>query len=134
MKKLILPAIFVTMSLLLSSCGLHLGLSSLLGKKSPSSASAQSVKVTRTPSTASAISINNGKFRPKNVSVKVGTTITWTNNDDTQQTVTSDKPGVFDSGPLAPGATWKFTFTQAGLFPYHSNGTSGSYGSVTVTP
>jgi plastocyanin len=81
-----------------------------------------------------AISINNGKFRPKNDSVKVGTTVTWTNNDDTPQSVTSDTPGLFDSGVLAPGAKFQYTFAKAGSFPYHSTGTAGNYGSITVTP
>lgn len=137
MKKLTLLPIFIALSLLLSSCSLHLGLSSLLGKSSNASGTsgAKTVKATHTPpSNVSAISINNGKFRPKNVSVKVGTTLTWTNNDDTPQSVTSDTPGIFDSGSLAPGATFQYTFSKEGVFPYHSTGTSGSYGAVTVTP
>jgi plastocyanin len=82
----------------------------------------------------SSISIVNGKFRPKNVTVKAGATLTWTNNSDKPESITSDSPGMFDSGPLAPGATWKYTFSQAGTFPYHSTGTSSTFGSVTVTP
>jgi hypothetical protein len=34
---------------------------------------------------------------------------------------------------LAPGATWKYTFDKAGVFPYHSTGTGNIFGSVTVT-
>ena len=135
MKRLILAPIFISMALLLSSCSMHLGLSGLLGNGGSGTPGAKTVKATHTPPTnVTAISINNGKFRPKNVSIKVGTTLTWTNNDDTQQSVTSDTPGIFDSGPLAPGATFQYTFSQAGVFPYHSTGTSGSYGSITVTP
>jgi plastocyanin len=137
MKKLTLLSFFIALSLVLSSCSLHLGLSSLLGKGSNASGTlgAKTIKATHTPpSNVSAISINNGKFRPKNVSVKTGTTLTWTNNDDTPQTVTSDAPGVFDSGPIAPGATFQYTFSKDGVFPYHSTGTSGSYGTITVAP
>ena len=137
MKRIILLPIFISLSLLLSSCSLHLGLSGLLGKGTASSGTpaAKTIKATHTPpGPVSGISINNGKFRPKNVSVKVGTMLTWTNNDSTAQSVTSDTPGVFDSGSLAPGATWQFTFSKAGVFPYHSTGVAGSYGSVTVTP
>ena len=135
MKRLTLLPIFVGLALLLSSCSLHLGLSGLLGKSSNGTPAAKTIKATHTPpSNVSAININNGKFRPKNVSIKVGSTLTWTNNDSTQQSVTSDTPGLFDSGLLAPGATFKYTFSKAGVFPYHSTGTSGSYGAVTVTP
>ncbi len=95
---------------------------------------AAAVKATHAPpAPVTAISIKNGKFRPKNVTVKIGTTLTWTNNDDVQESVTSDTPGVFDSGLLAPGATWKYTFDQPGIFPYHSTGQDGVFGSVTVT-
>ena len=137
MKKIIVPTIFIVTALLLSSCSLHLGLSGLLGKSTNSSGTpgAKTIKATHTaPSNVSAININNGKFRPKNVSVKVGATLTWTNNDSAQQSVTSDAPGVFDSGLLATGATFQYTFSKVGVFPYHSTGTGGGFGSVTVTP
>ncbi len=142
MKKFTLLSIFLVMSLLLSSCSMHLGLSKLLGggssNKTPSSGTT-TAKSTKAASSASsgnvtAISIKGGKFRPKNVSIKVGTTLTWTNNDTGNESVTSDAPGVFDSGSLAPNATWKYTFSTAGTFPYHSTGTSSMFGSVTVTP
>lgn len=130
MKRILLVPLVLALSLLLSSCSMHLGLSKLVG-----GGSANTVKATRTPpAPVSAITIVNGKFRPKNASVKVGATLTWTNNSDKLESVTSDSPGVFDSGPLAPGATWKYTFSKAGTFPYHSTGTNSMYGSVTVTP
>jgi plastocyanin len=135
MKRLTSLSIFIALALLLSSCSLHLGLSGLLGNKSNGTPAAKTIKATHTaPSNISTISINNGKFRPKNVTVKVGTALTWTNNDSSPQSVTSDAPGVFDSGSLAPGATFSYTFSASGVFPYHSTGVSGSYGSVTVTP
>ena len=135
MNRITLLSVFAGAALLLSSCSMHLGLSGLLGNKTSSTPGASTVKATHTPpSPVSAINITNGKFHPKNVSVKLGTTLTWTNADDAPQSVTSDAPGVFDSGPLAPGATWSWTFSTAGSFPYHSTGVSGSYGSVTVTP
>jgi plastocyanin len=128
-------SIFIALTLLLSSCSMHLGLSNLLGSKASGTPGAKTVKATHTaPSNLSGISINNGKFRPKNVTVKVGTSLTWTNNDDSPQSVTSDVPGVFDSGALAPSATFSYTFSTAGVFPYHSTGVAGSYGSVTVIP
>ncbi len=41
--------------------------------------------------------------------------------------------GVFDSGPINAGATFQFTFSQAGTFTYHSTSDSGWTGTVTVT-
>lgn len=65
-------------------------------------------------------------FDPNTVTVKVGETVTWTNGDTTMHTVTSgtsannvgSPDGTFDSGFLAEGAAWSYTFTSAGEFPY----------------
>ena len=51
------------------------------------------------------------------MTIRVGTTVTWTNKDDGEHTVTSDD-GVFN-GSVTDGATFSFTFTEAGEFPYH---------------
>ncbi len=136
MKRIGLISIAIAVSLVLSSCSMHLGLSKLLkgGSSSngtPAASSSSAPKVSGTP--VSAISIKGGKYRPKNVTIKVGSTLTWTNNDDVPETVTSDTPGLFDSGQIAPNATWSYTFTKAGVFPYHCTGKTGAYGTVTVT-
>ena len=51
------------------------------------------------------------------LTIPVGTTVTWTNDDDQIHTVT-DAAGAFDSGFLDPGATWSYTFEEAGDFEY----------------
>ena len=54
----------------------------------------------------------------KNVlTVKVGTTVTWANDDNQLHTVTA-ADGSFDSGFLEPGASFSHTFTDAGDFEY----------------
>ena len=136
MKRSYLFSIVIVPAILLSACSTHLGLSRLLGGGSGSSASGStSAKPARTPSAeANSVLIANGHFRPKNLTVKAGTNLTWTNNDSTPQSVTSDAPGVFDSGPINPGATFAYTFAQAGVLPYHSTTAYAVYGSITVTP
>jgi plastocyanin len=49
--------------------------------------------------------------------VPVGTTVTWVNNDSVPHTATSDT-GVWDSGTLAPGQSFSFTFNTPGTFSY----------------
>ena len=44
--------------------------------------------------------------------------VTWVNDDDKPHTITSDS-GDFDSGPIGPGETWSWTFTQPGAYEYH---------------
>jgi plastocyanin len=72
-------------------------------------------------------------FNPVSLTVKVGTTVTWTNEDDAIHTVTSDT-GVFESGDLAKGDTFTYTFTQAGVFSYHCEPHKQNMtGTITVT-
>ena len=69
---------------------------------------------------ARAVAIKDFSFQPASISVAVGSTVTWTNNDTTGHTVTADD-GSFDSGTVAPGATFSHTFDTAGTFTYHCN-------------
>jgi plastocyanin len=135
-KRLSTLSLFIVTALLLSSCSLHLGLSKILGGgSSTSTPGASTVKATHTaPANPDALSIAKGKYRPKNLTVKVGTTLTWSNDDSVPQSVTSDAPGLFDSGLLNPGGTFSYTFSKAGTFPYHSTATKDAFGSITVTP
>jgi plastocyanin len=64
------------------------------------------------------VSIANFAFDPVTLSIKTGTTVTWTNNDTVAHNVLSDD-GSWGSSSLAKGATFTYTFTQAGTFPYH---------------
>jgi plastocyanin len=76
--------------------------------------------------TAAAAVIKDFAFTPQTITVKAGTTVTWTNQDSVQHTVTSaDAIGVnanvtsdFDSGLLGQGQTFSFTFTKAGTYFY----------------
>lgn len=51
------------------------------------------------------------------IEVPAGTTVTWTNNDSAPHTVTGD--GGLQSGKMDSGATYSFTFEEAGTFNYH---------------
>ena len=141
MKKITFGSLLVIVALLLSSCQFHTGLGSLLGGNKSSSGSSASgsptkhVKATHTPPSPKAgnlVTITSAGYKPDTMQVKVGDTVTWSNNDVAAHTVTSDTAGVFDSGSIAQGATFKFTFTQAGTFTYHSTSDSGWKGTITV--
>ena len=51
------------------------------------------------------------------ITVKAGTTITWTNDDAMMHTVTA-VDGSFDSGFMEEGDTWSYTFDTVGEFEY----------------
>ena len=69
------------------------------------------------PSTAAAVQIANFTFKAQVLTVKPGTTVTWTNADDIPHTVTSNA-GVFKSKVLDSGDKFSFTFAKAGQFGY----------------
>ncbi len=62
------------------------------------------------------VEIRGMQFVPATVQVHVGDHVTWTNKDLVPHTVTA-KP-MFDSGPVAPNATWSFTVTKPGEIDY----------------
>ena len=84
-----------------------------------------------------AVSISNFAFDPSPLTVKVGSTVTWTNNDNASHNVVADD-GSFKSDTLAKGATFSFTFTKAGTYQYYCSFHGGPNGQgmssvVTVT-
>ncbi|HEX7693687.1 MAG TPA: cupredoxin family copper-binding protein [Sphingomonas sp.] len=78
-----------------------------------------------------AVHISNFTFGPKAVTVKVGQTITWTNDDDIPHTVVAaDKS--FRSKVLDTGQSFSFTFTKPGQIAYFCSLHPMMTGKVTV--
>lgn len=55
---------------------------------------------------------------PTSVTIKAGESVTWTNKDGFAHHLVGDN-GEFDSGDMAGGATFTFTFKTAGTVTYH---------------
>ena len=71
------------------------------------------------PSPASAqITIDNFTFGPQELTIPVGTTVTWTNRDDIPHTVVSTD-GVFKSKVRDTDETFSFTFAKPGSYSYY---------------
>lgn len=92
-----------------------------------------SVTTASTEVPATAIDIKGFMFQPNPVHIAVGTTVTWTNQDEILHTVTAGTrtyddqhlqkeitpgPPGFDFPLDGKGKTATFTFTQAGTFSY----------------
>ena len=66
------------------------------------------------------VTIVDYAFSPASITVHVGDTITWTNQDTAPHTVTSSSgPAKLDSPQLEKGQSWSFTFTKAGDYEYY---------------
>jgi plastocyanin len=94
------------------------------GGASSGSTSTPSV-ATSAGGSAAAVTIQNFAFIPQTLTVKAGTTVTWTNKDSAPHTVTSadgistsaNTTSLFD-GSVTAGATFSYTFTKAGTYYY----------------
>jgi plastocyanin len=79
---------------------------------------------------ANAVTMQLIVFKPETLTVAPGATVTWTQSDPGVHTVTSGAveqggggvstvpDGRFDSGELATGETFTFTFDQPGTYSY----------------
>ncbi len=95
------------------------------------------------------VALQTFAFAPRELTIDSGTTVTWTNEDDILHTVTSGigqeqgvpgvsknkdaKPdGLFDQEMDAVGATFSFTFDEAGTYDYFCAIHPGMTGQVIV--
>lgn len=71
------------------------------------------------PVAGTKVAIKNFAFAPANLTVKPGTTVTWTNQDTDAHTVTSHNAGgPLRSPALGTGKNYSYTFTKAGSYAY----------------
>ncbi|MFA5247128.1 MAG: plastocyanin/azurin family copper-binding protein [Candidatus Micrarchaeia archaeon] len=116
-------AVLAIAAIFLAGCTSYSGSNSPTAIPSPSGAVQQ-------PGPAS-VSISNFAFSPASLAVSKGTTVTWANGDSVPHTVASDS-GVFNSGSIASGSAFSYTFNNEGSFSYHCGIHSGMTGKVVV--
>jgi plastocyanin len=71
-------------------------------------------------------------FKPAEITIKAGDTVTWTNEDSVGHDVTGDDFKSGDAGGLAQGDTFEHTFDKAGTFDYVCTVHPGMEGTVKV--
>ena len=92
-----------------------------------------------------ASTLGAGAFSPATFSESFGTraTVIWVNADRTSNGYGSttgtthhlvSDTGVFDSGSLAPGRAYSFTFAGNGTYTYHCSIHPTMVGTITITP
>jgi nitrite reductase (NO-forming) len=105
---------------------------------------------TQSSSNSTVVMIENFAYDPADLTVPVGTTVTWVNQDSVGHTVTEGNPSspkpanlrVFDSSGealtgkvalIGPGQSWNFTFTTSGTYEYYCIVHPYMLGQITVT-
>lgn len=62
------------------------------------------------------VSIDAVAYVPQTLTVHQGDTVRWVNKDPFPHTVTAK--GVFDSGSIAAGGSWRFVARKPGVYDY----------------
>jgi plastocyanin len=102
------------------------------------SPSAPSTGPTSAPAGSTSVNIPTGAstqtttaFGQNPLTIAVGTTISWLNDDNTTHDTVADG-GQWSSGNLTPGGRFNFTFTSAGRFTYHCQIHPNMVGTIVV--
>jgi plastocyanin len=73
-------------------------------------------------------------YEPRVLTVKIGTTVTWTNTGAVVHTVTAADRKTFDSKEIRPKARFSWTFPSAGTFAYICTYHPWMKGTIVVEP
>ena len=79
-----------------------------------------------------AVHITNFTFNPGQITIKAGTTVTWTNDDDIPHSII-EKVHRFHSPPLDTGDTYSMTFKDPGEVDYFCGFHAMMQGKIIVT-
>ena len=88
---------------------------------------------TATPVATNAITIDNFAFAPMAITVKAGTTVTWTNHDEEPHSVVSSDEPMRSPTLAGPNNTVTHTFTKPGRYNFNCGIHPFMHGTVEVT-
>ena len=81
------------------------------------------------------VQIKDYKYTPAQLTVKVGTTVKWTNREKrTTHSILFTGPGGFESERMFPDESWQRTFDKPGSYPYSCGPHPEMKGLVDVKP
>jgi plastocyanin len=79
---------------------------------------AAGVLFARAEATPGTVFIDNFIFNPKGLTVKAGTTVTWTNRDDIVHGIAASNNAFKKSPAMDTDDSYSFTFTTPGTYQY----------------
>jgi amicyanin len=102
------------------------------GMQSPPASASATTADSPAPQGGTAVAITDFKFNPATLTVPVGSTITWTNQDEEPHTIAA-KDGSFHSPGMDTHGAYSFTFTTPGSYDYICSIHPFMTGTVVVT-
>jgi len=106
--------------------------SAMPGMQSPPASVSATAPDSPAPQGGTAISVSDFKFNPATLTIPVGTTVIWTNQDEEPHTIAA-KDGSFHSPGMDTHGTYSFTFTAPGSYDYICSIHPFMTGTVVVT-
>jgi plastocyanin len=90
---------------------------------------------TEAPGAQASVGLLDSRFDPTDIEIAAGGTVTFTNNDPFNHTITSatDSPIEFDSGAIGQDATFEQTFDTPGTYAYFCQIHPTMRGTITVS-
>jgi plastocyanin len=85
------------------------------------------------PVATAAVTIDNFAFTPAAITVKAGTAVTWTNNDEEPHSVVSSEEPMRSPTLAGKGNTFSHTFSRPGRYNYNCGIHPFMHGTVEVT-
>jgi plastocyanin len=100
--------------------GVFFGATNLAAPANEPGAPTSAAPTTAPAAKTATVEIDNFNFKPNELTVKVGATVTWTNHDDVPHTATvKGKSPLFDSKMLDTDEQFSFTFKSPGSYSYY---------------
>jgi len=125
MKKTIIGlSVFMVLSVILAACSTT--------APAASSATVESKPGAVSASDSANVEMKGFAFSPKELTVKVGTKVTWTNMDSAGHDVKATD-GSWGSGTLTNGQTFSMVFDKEGTYAYVCTFHPGMTGTIIVT-
>lgn len=123
-RTVLITSLILILALLAAGCS--------SGGQAQQTPQTQATQVPQTGGSEQEIKIASFAFDPATLTIPVGTTVKWTNQDSADHTVTADDQS-FDSGQLAQGKSFSFTFTKEGTYTYKCANHTSMVGKIVVT-
>jgi plastocyanin len=122
------PAVLAVLAVTVAGCGSGSAPDEPTDTPGESSAPAAAAE----PGDGVAVAMEGLRFGPKDVTVKVGQGVTWTNREEIAHNVVAEKGADFASGTLTEGETFTFNAKKAGTVSYICTFHPGMEGRIIV--
>ena len=131
MRRFLLISL-TAVALAVAGCGEDSTDTASTASEAPPAAASPSTSTPAAEGEAVEVGMKGLQFEPKDVTVKVGTTVAWKNNEDIPHNVVAEEGADFESDTFGKDGTFEFKAEKAGTVKYVCTIHPGMAGTLTV--